>query len=416
MPKGAKEEEAAVAYALGGLGGNNLFGLGFLAAAIEKDQHPVMISATSGQIYLIWLFQKARQPGRLQKDYQVNDLREFAAVYSEKVEIRPISRMASLLAFEGACGAYEHLLDFRTLLKSGVDAYNANLFGNLCPAKVCQMHTKGDDIFKRIADDFNADKEIGIAFNSYNPTTGTEYVYLNEKAEKLLHKDFSGPSKSSTSSFRQSDHHVTVYRPIDADGVRDALWLYEYGFDGHRVIDGCYFRQVMLHELAVADLIVSVRPLRSQWTAELPEYWFDKEDLKTKVFFNAAYAGERFRLELMNRLLKGKQLTRKVITDNRYHKIDFLEIEPSRDWPAASLFAEEMEMFEDGFEVTMHKLASHRVPVPAIRPAAGKSTNPPIGAAPGPDPTKSRATARTVRTHTDPASAVAGAHEHATTH
>lgn len=43
-----------VAFALGGLAGNNGHGAGFLQAALETGVRPEMISCTSGQLLWVW--------------------------------------------------------------------------------------------------------------------------------------------------------------------------------------------------------------------------------------------------------------------------------------------------------------------------------------------------------------------------
>ena len=49
-----------VAFALGGLAGNNAHGAGFLQAALDAGVEPLMISCTSGQIR--WAFEYLRGP------------------------------------------------------------------------------------------------------------------------------------------------------------------------------------------------------------------------------------------------------------------------------------------------------------------------------------------------------------------
>ncbi len=44
----------SIAFALGGLSGNNAHGAGFLQAAMEMGTEPAMISFSSGQI--LWVF------------------------------------------------------------------------------------------------------------------------------------------------------------------------------------------------------------------------------------------------------------------------------------------------------------------------------------------------------------------------
>ena len=48
-----KQEQMTVAFAMGGLAGNNAHGAGFLQAALDRGVEPLMISCTSGQI--LWV-------------------------------------------------------------------------------------------------------------------------------------------------------------------------------------------------------------------------------------------------------------------------------------------------------------------------------------------------------------------------
>ena len=51
--------EKKIAFALGGLAGNNAHGAGFLHAALERKITPTTISCTSGQIHWVHLYLQA---------------------------------------------------------------------------------------------------------------------------------------------------------------------------------------------------------------------------------------------------------------------------------------------------------------------------------------------------------------------
>ena len=48
--------QTSIAFALGGLGGFNAHGVGFLKAALDKGIEPQLISCSSGQIYWTWRY------------------------------------------------------------------------------------------------------------------------------------------------------------------------------------------------------------------------------------------------------------------------------------------------------------------------------------------------------------------------
>jgi hypothetical protein len=105
--------------------------------------------------------------------------------------------------------------------------------------------------------------------------------------------------------------------------VKDALKLYQYGFDcdcGH--LDGAYYRQILLSELAMATDIFVARPINYRWIGgSLPTSIAGIEDLKMKVGFNGSYAGERDMINMISKLVEDGVLARP------YKKINLIEIE-----------------------------------------------------------------------------------------
>jgi hypothetical protein len=210
---------------------------------------------------------------------------------------------------------------------------------NTMPARIFVPNVKPGTP-EQICDDFENEKDIGIAFNSYNPRQGCEYVYLNGRARDLLRREPSEPS-----SFRKAASHHTEYMAITPEGIMDALWIYEYGLKDRQFIDGSYFRMIMLSALSRARKIFVVRPIEYTWSGPMPITWGDRDILKTEIFFNSAYYGERFRIELINRLIGEHALTQEYKEKKGYHQIEFYETEPRTSKLFAGYFYESMDMF-----------------------------------------------------------------------
>jgi hypothetical protein len=212
-----------------------------------------------------------------------------------------------------------------------------------------------DSFFEQISESFNEEQKLGLVFNSYNPQDGCERVYLNEAARRLLGQKSGNPRQykaSQTSSYRKR----TIYEAITAEAVRDALWLYQYGFDKESgdFLDGAYFRQIMLSELTHADTIYVIRPLFYHWSGDLPQNWPEMEDLKTKVSFNGCYAGERHQIELVNKFLKADAF--KQGPEAKYHHIHLEEIEMKRARGFFGYVFEDLAVFDDAYETAMERL------------------------------------------------------------
>ncbi len=343
----SKRETVATAFAMGGFGGNNFHGLGFLQAAYEKELMPDMISCTSGQIDMVWKFLLAKN-NRLEMRYGVKDLSALAKIYRKEVEIRPKFPFPEILhdVPELVSASAKHLTDVQSF-KDNIFSYFMNVSLNNIPARLLAPKIK-DGTLEAMREDFN-NEDIAIAFNSYNPKTGRETVYLNPRAQDLLQRP--APGKSS---FRETDGHLTEYSPITTEGLRNALWLYEYGFEGQESVDGAYFRMVMLSELSRARTIFVARPIQSRWNNNMPVTYGEKEDLKTETFFNSAYLGERFRIELINRHLEQSAFTQEFIDRQGYHPIEFYELEPRTAQPFVTYFSENIEMFKEAYEDAKH--------------------------------------------------------------
>jgi len=133
--------------------------------------------------------------------------------------------------------------------------------------------------------------------------------------------------------------------------VRDGLWLYQYGFDRRECefVDGAYFRGVILSELAVAGRIFCVRPINHCWQGDLPRNYPELEDLKTEIGFDGSYCGERYQIELVNKLLD----TLNAAEVGKYHPIDLQEIEIRQPRGYFDYLFESEQVFAEAYEDAM---------------------------------------------------------------
>jgi hypothetical protein len=299
---------------------------------------------------------------RLRDLYGVDTLAELSEIYIENAEIHPkinpfpeiFSDVPKLLQ-----ASILHFTDFRQL-PDNVPGYLMNATVNNLPARLTLPHVE-DGALERICKAFNEEGEkeeegVAIAFNSYDPVEGIELIYLNKLAMTMLNRE--PHQRSSFRNRENNDGHTTEYREITPEGVLEALWIYEYGFEGRRAVDGAYFRQVMLAECSRARRIFVARPVQAKWRDAMPVTWGEKEDLKTEIFFNSSYLGERFRIELVNRLIKDGALKPKYAEEKGYHHIDIYEVEPRHPQPFVQLFTESKDMFDEAVAEALATFAS----------------------------------------------------------
>ena len=324
-----KPQTGDFSFALGGLAGNNAQGAGFLAAALDAKMTPTVLSCTSGQIYWTYLYLTALKKGR-NGDFLEENMDEYLA------ETEPFpSRDANLwrMAFVGK----PHMMRLAVrewtadVMRNAVVAASKaatewptgfawKTLADIWPERVaiCEFE---DSFFEDVADAFNeaGEDDIAIAFNAYHPRKGREVVHMNGRAFEMhkKHPGETGPGNNSA-SYRSR----TTYEEITPESVRDGLWIYQYGVAGREGFDGCYFRQTMLSEAALTPTIFVCRPINYKWLGELPTSYIEGEDLKTEVFMNAAYQGERDKIELMNKLLE-----QKALDQSRYHPVRLEEVE-----------------------------------------------------------------------------------------
>lgn len=333
-----------IGFAVGGLGGNNAFGAGFLQAALDKDIQPEMITCTSGQILWVSKYieafsaRKSVPPGDcLRKEmekfiestepYHFHDLDLWhMGLHGKEGMMRTAFPEIFLDTMKNTISAFERVL------QQGRKAFLTRELMSEWPVRWLVPRFP-DEFFSNISDVFNNCKDIGIAFNSFDPAEGMEIVHLNEQAKNQLNKQ---------AGEKSSHRSRTIYKDITPQYVRNGLWLFQYGFDDCSIIDGCYFRGVMLSEAAVARKVFVSRPINYKWIGKLPTNYIENEDLKTEISFNGSYQGERDKIMLVNSLLgtdlgkcgsepalpdaeKGKSRPEGVM--KKYHEVKLCEVE-----------------------------------------------------------------------------------------
>lgn len=345
VEKVTRTSETEVAFALGGLAGNNAHGAGFLQAALEGGVHPRMISCTSGQIYWVWRYLQALAGGESLETHlaeQIETLQPFGqrdadlmhmALFGKSGVFRP-----SL--FEWPFDVMQNLArSLDAVSRAGGEVFWLKEMMSLTPARTL-VPLFPDSFFEQIAQAFN-DTGIGILFNAYDPREGIEYVHANPSALAQL-----GIAPGGRKSWRSR----TIYTKITAQAVRDGLWLYEYGFEGGQeggfgALDGAYYRPVLLSELSCARTIHVVRPVNRKWLGPLPDSKLSLEDMKTEVAFNGIYAAERDRMLMVNRWIAAG-----ILRDPRFAPIEIYEIEIETQRSFFDYVFESMEVFENARE------------------------------------------------------------------
>jgi hypothetical protein len=210
-----------------------------------------------------------------------------------------------------------------------------------------------DEFFEEVSDFFNNCKDVGIAFNSYDPSQGMEIVHLNEKAQRDLGKP---------AGYRPKHRSRTLYKKITPPYVKDALWIYQYGFENSSMLDGAFYRQAMLSELTPCHIIFVARPVNNKWLGKLPSAYVEMEDMKTEINFNGAYQGERDKIELINKLVK-KDLNQDSVIDtnkySQYHHIELEEIEIQTQESFFDYVFEDMRVFDQARKDSCGRLRLH---------------------------------------------------------
>lgn len=329
----ATRTEGKVAFALGGLGGVNAHGVGFLEAARALNVEPAFISCTSGMIAWVaeWLEGKPLLP-RFEDQLRLgtrfpppfhwmNTL--WIATFGDPSNFRPA------------------IWEYWTRWMKPIDADPKSLLDRLWPAQVYVPRRASDELC-RVAEIMNA-SPTPVAFNCFHPASGREYLAINPAAADFLgvkFGDIGGPTK---------------YVRISERTVRGGLWLYFYGLDEASnpdgLVDGAYHRQFIVSELHGCDRVYIARPRNSRWEGRLPRNYFEVQDFTTEQWFASSYNAELAGLRQVNRLLaQGK------LSGDGFHTVQVIEVEVPRQYGFFESLVEERDVFEEAFRRAYREL------------------------------------------------------------
>ncbi|MBF0308882.1 MAG: hypothetical protein HQL56_05075 [Magnetococcales bacterium] len=317
-------QDRGVGFALGGLGGSNAHGVGFLEAARRQGITPRIISCTSGMIHWTahWL---ANRPMREKLEEQIRLMPRLPEPFAH------LSGWKMML--QGLPGVFRPAWwdNWRDSLGQFPPMDRNALFDLLFPARMV-VPTRSDEFYAEMATILN-EASIGVVFNSYAPASGKEYLHVNPVALQLLGRELG------------RDYGGRIFRPITPDYLEAALWLLQYGFgrkfDGEVLVDGAYHRQFILKELTCVDTLFVARPQSRTWRGELPGNLFEAEDFKVELLFNNAYYGELSAMRTINDLLAKNHLSCKD-----FHPIELVEIEIETQRGFFDYFFESLEVFD----------------------------------------------------------------------
>lgn len=374
--------DTRIAFALSGLGGSNAHGSGFLAAAQEVARERgvssgllpglEMISCTSGAI--------ASTAQYLQGgDLRANLERRIAEAERARGHwwLGPTEtpqQAAAATVLVGVPGVFRGLLYalprhyWRTTLEYLRDGIGwrrtptvDELTDLLLPARVF-VPALPDEFFHETAETFAA-APIGVAFNSYAPSRDVEYLHVNQAGLERI-RQYHDPSAAYNGSGR------VRYRPVTPEGLREALWLFNYGFRGETPLDGAYARSIILDEVTFADEVWAVRPLNRQWIGPLPTNLLAVLDLQTELWMNASYREQVRALRVIGRLGdEGRKELRDQDEKRRdFHPIDLFEVELQRQRGFWTYFVEDIDVFDDAHRLSYTMLSERYSEQPAREP------------------------------------------------
>lgn len=361
------------AFALAGLGGSNAHGSGFLAAAaqVARDRGGTdgllpgleMISCTSGAIASTATYLRG------------GDLREelaqrIAAVeratawlprgrWAEPLRIAAVTGWTGLPGvFGGVAQAYPSavLRALGRLARSG-----RGWLSPLDPQDIADVALPARMFVPELTDAFFeqtaqtlAGSPVGVACNSFDPRAGVEYLYVNQAGLDRIRRHHDPGADYG----RRRDR--TVYCRIEPAGLRAALWLFYYGFDGQTHVDGAYARSLILDELTFADRIWLVTPVNHRWLGRLPRNLLEVLDLQTELWMGTSRREQVRTIELINRLGGDGRTALQAAADDgkNYHHIALepVEIEIQRDF--FSYFIESMSVFDRAYQQAHQQLLS----------------------------------------------------------
>jgi hypothetical protein len=347
-----------VAFALAGLGGFNAHGAGFLAAASKWDLRPELVTATSGQILVL-------------ADWLRGDTDLRASLVSHARENNPLAQLqTALFGYPGVFRpAYQEAIARLTSVPDPREGLLDFFADRVLPAQQ-YVPARPDASFEDTAETLNA-SSIGVVFNSYDPKTGMGFLYGNEAARRALPTEKKIPNTHGAGTAQAPGprdlryvSHVSAERdiqPITADAIKSALWLSLYGFTNipGGQMDGAYHRSCIISELHDFDRIFVARPLANGWYGKAPANWFEVQDWQCEMWFSVGYKAEVDALKRINDLIGAG-----VITDEKFRKVELVEIEPETPAGYFNYFIERTEVYDKALALSEKVFASLGLPKP----------------------------------------------------
>ena len=353
----AKPKAGKVGFALGGLGGFNAFGCGFLQAARQQEVTPDIITCTSGMI--AWLA----------KWLDGEDLEHLILEQYQRDTRFPPSldwlNTLSIVAWFGSYGItrpawpeyWARWLTPMTLREELPEQW----LDRLLPAQ-SGVPLRGCEDMEHIADVFN-NSSMPVVFSTLHPKSGKAYLHINEAAQTFLRV-------SNKEIVPNKEIGKTVgpqkYTRITPETVGGGLWLLQYGFENvvqHHLnplglVDGVYNRQFIISELHACDRIYTVRPLNTKWLDHPPRNSVDIVTFILWMWMNSAYTNEIAGMETVNKLVEDGSLT-----DPSYKMIELIPVEIEQYYSALLYAHEEKAVYEMAFNEAMSALQEHKMTV-----------------------------------------------------
>jgi hypothetical protein len=324
-------DDKVIAFALGGLGGSNAHGAGFLSAAQKMGVAPSIVSCTSGMIY--WV-SRYLQHADLEQELRAQTMQNlFPPAYNY---LNWGSAMVRGVAGVCRTAVPEY---WARWMKPWNPLLANEWLDRMVPAQWL-IPTRSPGWFADTARIFNETRDVGVIFNVFEPGVGREYLHGNDAAMRFMKKEY-----------EEVDEGGVVYKRITPDAVENALWLYLYGFATNKKVDGAYHRQIIMRELHRANVIFAVRPQNQLWVGDLPSNMVDMRDFEIELWFNSSYAGEVAEIGLVNKLIEQKLLAPAVDGPKKKydHPIELISIDIGRNRGFFDYFVEDVATYQEAY-------------------------------------------------------------------
>lgn len=360
-----EDRDTLTVFALGGLGGGNAFGAGVLTALTDLEIYPDVITCTSGMIAWTALYLAGEDlPAELRKGEAMQSLAGVPEIMKPAV-------MGSAMLKMSKNTLQANMKNWMKPISSFDDFADAAM-----PVRVLDPFVTPDQLEMYAA--AMRESEVGVIFNAYEPTSGTEILFANDAAHKRV------PLKN------MEGRRIEEITP---QGVESALWLSQYGYtrqDGspQMAIDGAYRRQFIIQEVMHATRLFVARPEHRKYLGRMPRNQLEQKVFETYMWFSAAYRSEMQMIRMANQWtrdgrLKGRQITDIVEIENEIpmtYDSYFTETSESMErarastkarfddaWLDPKLILRKIDFMSDMSTRFLQKLANYLAPVIPVR-------------------------------------------------